>query len=62
MKSMNQQSKSREVIFVAVLVLTVLFWVLRGLGLLTFIPGVVLWILLGLSIALIVANGLIETR
>jgi hypothetical protein len=59
---MNQQSKSREVIFVAVLVLTVLFWVLRGLGLLTFIPGVVLWILLGLSIALIVANGLIETR
>ncbi|MGD1850883.1 MAG: hypothetical protein ACFCBU_09845 [Cyanophyceae cyanobacterium] len=31
-----------------------LVWLLRGLGLLTFLPGIVLWVLLGVAIALAV--------
>lgn len=38
------------VAFLAVLAMTVLVWVLRGIGLLTFIPGWVLWVLILLSI------------
>lgn len=59
---MNQQSKSREMVFITVLALTLLVWLLRGIGLLTFIPGFILWVLIGLSLALVVVNGLIETR
>lgn len=59
---MTQQSKSREAVFLTILGCTVLVWVLRGIGLLAFVPGFVLWVLFGLSITLIIVNGLIEIR
>ncbi|TAG88622.1 MAG: hypothetical protein EAZ09_25135 [Oscillatoriales cyanobacterium] len=36
-------------IFWAILGITLLVWILRGVGLLTFIPGAVIWILVLLS-------------
>lgn len=59
---MSRSSNSRAVVFLVVLALTAIVWLLRGLGLLTFIPGFVLWILILLSIVLTIANGWIETR
>jgi hypothetical protein len=42
--------------------MTLLVWGLRGIGLLTFIPGFVLGLLITASIALLIINGWIETR
>jgi hypothetical protein len=42
--------------------LTVLVWVLRGIGLLTFLPGSILWFLILATFVLTVVNGLLETR
>ncbi|HBK97623.1 MAG TPA: hypothetical protein DD001_09980 [Microcoleaceae bacterium UBA10368] len=36
-------------IFFTILGITLLVWILRGVGLLTFIPGAVIWILILLS-------------
>ncbi|MEG4334632.1 hypothetical protein Q5691_16875 [Microcoleus sp. w1-18aA5] len=36
-------------IFLTILTLTLLVWILRGVGILTFIPGGVIWILILLS-------------
>ncbi|MEG4204637.1 hypothetical protein QUA20_11980 [Microcoleus sp. Pol7_A1] len=36
-------------IFLAILGFTLLVWILRGVGILTFIPGAVIWILILLS-------------
>ncbi len=59
---MSKSSSSRVIVFLGVLGLTALVWVLRGIGLFTFIPGFVLWVLILLSIVLAIVNGLIETR
>ncbi|MBW4581712.1 MAG: hypothetical protein KME42_19245 [Tildeniella nuda ZEHNDER 1965/U140] len=48
--AMGRSLKPSMVAFLAVLAMTVLVWVLRGIGLLTFIPGWVLWVLILLSI------------
>ncbi|WP_421655894.1 hypothetical protein [Leptothermofonsia sp. ETS-13] len=37
--------------FLIMLLMTGIVWVLRGIGILTFIPGWVLWVLILLSIA-----------
>lgn len=47
---MGRSLKPTVVAFLAVLAMTVLVWVLRGVGILTFIPGSVLWVLILLSI------------
>lgn len=47
---MGRSLKPSLVAFLAVLAMTVLVWVLRGVGLLTFIPGSVLWVLILLSL------------
>jgi len=47
---MGRSLKPSMVAFLAVLLMTVLVWVLRGIGLLTFIPGSVIWVLILLSI------------
>ncbi len=60
--AMNQPNNSRAVVYVVVLALTAIVWILRGLGLFAFLPGFVLWILIGLSIVLTIVNGLIEVR
>lgn len=59
---MNQPNNSRAVVYVVVLALTAIVWILRGFGLFAFLPGFVLWILIGLSIVLTIVNGLIEVR
>ncbi|MBE9012759.1 hypothetical protein IQ250_21390 [Pseudanabaenaceae cyanobacterium LEGE 13415] len=59
---MNQPNNSRAVVYVVVLALTAIVWILRGIGLFAFLPGFVLWILIGLSIVLTIVNGLIEVR
>jgi hypothetical protein len=59
---MNQPSNSRATVYIVVLALTAIVWILRGIGLLAFLPGFVLWILIFLSIVLTIVNGLIEVR
>ncbi len=59
---MSKSSNSRVIVFFGVIGLTALVWILRGIGLFTFIPGFVLWVLILLSIVLVIVNGLIETR
>ncbi len=48
---MTRSMKPTTVAFLFVLLLTGLVWVLRGIGVLTFIPGWVLGVLILLSIA-----------
>ena len=50
---MSQSSLNRRLIqvFVILLGVGVAIWVLRGVGILTFIPGGVIWLLLLLAIA-----------
>ncbi len=59
---MNQPNNSRAIVYVVVLALTAIVWILRGVGLFAFLPGFVLWALIGLSIVLTIVNGLIEVR
>ncbi|BAS57431.1 MULTISPECIES: hypothetical protein [Leptolyngbya] len=59
---MNQPSNSRATVYIVVLAMTAIVWILRGIGLLAFLPGFVLWILIFLSIILTIVNGLIEVR
>lgn len=53
---------SRVFVFWFVLGLTAAVWILRGFGLLAFLPGFFLGLLILLSVVLAVVNGLIETR
>lgn len=48
--------------FLTILFITVLVWILRGLGLLTFLPGIVIWVLLLLTIGAGVFSGIQGTR
>lgn len=41
---------SRLSLFLTSLVVTLSFWILRGLGILTFVQGLVLWVLLFFTI------------
>ncbi len=59
---MNSSKNSRVFVFWLVVGITLLVWGLRGIGLLTFIPGFVLGLLIAASIALLIINGWIETR
>ena len=49
-------------LFLMLLGLTVLVWVLRGFGILTFIPGIVIWLLLLLCIGVFVFNSFQAAR
>lgn len=44
--------------FLLLLAITLTVWILRGVGLLTFLPGLVIWILLLLTISAGVASRL----
>jgi hypothetical protein len=60
--SMSSSKNSRVFVFWLVVGMTLLVWALRGIGLLTFVPGFVLGLLIAASIALLIINGWIETR
>ncbi|MCU0524568.1 MAG: hypothetical protein MUF72_07060 [Elainella sp. Prado103] len=49
-------------LFLLTLAVTIAVWVLRGLGLLTFVPGGLIWLLIVMSIGTGVVNGLMGTR
>lgn len=57
-KSMRPTTK----LFLVTLAVTAAVWILRGFGLLTFLPGGVIWLLILLSIGTGVVNGLMGTR
>ncbi len=59
---MRRSMKSTTQLFLFTLAFTVAVWVLRGLGLLTFLPGGLIWGLILLSIGTGVINGLMGTR
>ncbi len=49
-------------LFLGILILTVVVWVLRGLSLLAFLPGMVLWILILLCFGLGIVSSLQRMR
>lgn len=59
---MSKQLRPDITIFLTILFITVLVWVLRGFGILTFLPGLVIWVLLLLTIGAGVFSGIQGTR
>ena len=50
--------KPSLVAFLVVLAMTILVWVLRGVGLLVFIPGGLIWVLILLCVATAVLSAI----
>lgn len=59
---MGKSLKPTSQLFLITLIVTIAVWVLRGLGILTFLPGSILWLLILMSIGTGVVNGLMGTR
>lgn len=59
---MTSSEKIPAYIFASVVGLTVMLYLLRGMGVLGFMPGGTLWILILLSIASGIAYGVQKTR
>ncbi|MGL4622687.1 hypothetical protein [Chroococcidiopsis sp.] len=54
MKQINRSTKSRNLalrLLIILLLTAIAIWVLRGLGIITFLPGGIIWILLLVAIA-----------
>ena len=54
MKKINRFTKSQNLalrLFMILLLTAIAIWVLRGLGIVTFLPGGIIWILLLVAIA-----------
>ncbi|QZZ21169.1 hypothetical protein J5X98_01285 [Leptothermofonsia sichuanensis E412] len=54
---MARALKSSTKAFLTVLMMTLAVWILRGIGILTFIPGWVLWALILLCVATAVVSA-----
>lgn len=54
--------KPTTTIFFLLLGVTITFWVLRGIGLLTFVPGGAVWLLIFLSVGAGVVDMVQKTR
>lgn len=50
--------KPTTIAFLAVLAMTVLIWVLRGVQLLSFIPGFILWVMILLTILTAIVSAI----
>lgn len=59
---MSKRLRPDMTVFLTILFITVLVWVLRGLGILTFLPGLVIWVLLLLTVGAGVFSGIQGTR
>ena len=59
---MNRSSHRRLVIFWVVAGVTLVLWVLRGIGILAILPGFIFGSLLLATWLLLLVNGFIETR
>ena len=49
-------------LFLAALGLTAIIWILRGLSLLAFLPGLVIWLLILLCFGLVIVSSLQRIR
>ncbi|NJL35683.1 MAG: hypothetical protein HC833_14120 [Leptolyngbyaceae cyanobacterium RM1_406_9] len=47
---MSRAIRPETAVFLSFLGITLVVWVLRGVGLLTFLPGLVIWLLILLSV------------
>lgn len=54
--------KPSTTIFFLLLGVTITFWVLRGVGLLTFLPGGVIWVLIFLTVGAGIIDVVQKTR
>lgn len=59
---MRKSLRPSTQLFLITLATTAIVWILRGIGLFTFLPGGVIWLLILLSIGTGVVNGLMGTR
>lgn len=59
---MTNSEKTPAYIFASLVGLTAMLYLLRGMGVLGFMPGGTLWILILLSIASGIAYGIYKTR
>lgn len=59
---MSNSEKLPAYVFASVLMLTILLYLLRGMGILGFMPGGTLWVLILLSIASGIVYGVQKTR
>ena len=59
---MTNSEKTPAYIFASLVGLTTMLYLLRGMGVLGFMPGGTLWILILLSIASGIAYGIYKTR
>lgn len=51
MRRIGRSMKPATTVFLTLLSITFVVWVLRGLGVLGFLPGIVLWLLILLTIS-----------
>ncbi|MBD2068894.1 hypothetical protein H6F93_15415 [Leptolyngbya sp. FACHB-671] len=47
---MSRSVRTETALFLSFVGITLVVWVLRGIGILTFLPGLVIWLLIFLSI------------
>jgi hypothetical protein len=59
---MGKSLRPTTQLFLLTLAVTILVWTLRGFGILTFLPGGLIWLLILLSVGTGVVNGLMGTR
>ncbi len=57
---MNTNRSPVTLIFLILVVITLLYWLLRGFGIITFLPGYILWLLILLAIAMGILSRLIR--
>ena len=59
---MSKSIRPETSVFLSLLILTIVVWVMRGFGILTFIPGGVIWLLIILTVGAAVVAVLLGTR
>ncbi|HEY9696339.1 MAG TPA: hypothetical protein V6D10_03700 [Trichocoleus sp.] len=59
---MSKSIRPETSVFLSLLILTIVVWVMRGFGILTFIPGGIIWLLIVLTVGAAVVSGLMGTR
>lgn len=59
---MRKAAEFRNMAFWVVLSMTLTIWILRGFGILTFVPGGIIWIMLLLTVGTGVFNLIQNTR
>ncbi|NJO41584.1 MAG: DUF4175 domain-containing protein [Cyanobacteria bacterium CRU_2_1] len=59
---MSRRLRPDTTVFLTILCITAIVWALRGFGLFTFFPGIVIWVLILLTIGAGVYSGIQGTR